>query len=314
MDFQFRIKYGTLKKFIDITDIALQGIKNNTIFIPCNDLRRAHLFTDPLVGVLKYIILINKVSGDMIVFEDSVNIFIQNNNFYTDINCPDSIKELYPCIFKVDDLKKLQKSLKLEFGTFDDEFPEQLMAFNFLKGNEKVLEIGANIGRNTLIISSMLNDSSNLVTLECDDNTCNQLLYNKNINNFNFHIERSALSKNRLIQNGWNTKEINNNDEVPSNWKEISTITYENLVIKYGIDFDTLILDCEGSFFNILRDMPEILNNVNLIIMENDYWNIENKKFVDTILKNNNFYVEYQESGGWGPCFNFFYEVWKKIQ
>ena len=30
--------------------------------------------------------------------------------------------------------------------------------------------------------------------------------------------------------------------------------------------FDTLILDCEGAFYNILKDMPEILDNINLII------------------------------------------------
>jgi hypothetical protein len=36
-------------------------------------------------------------------------------------------------------------------------------------------------------------------------------------------------------------------------------------------------------------DMPEILKPVNLIIMENDYWDINKKKFVDDILKKNGF-------------------------
>jgi hypothetical protein len=73
------------------------------------------------------------------------------------------------------------------------------------------------------------------------------------------------------------------------------------------------VLDCEGAFYYILMDMPEILNNIKIIIMENDYWDISQKNYIDDILIKNNFYVDYQECGGWGPCFNKFFEVWIKI-
>ena len=92
----------------------------------------------------------------------------------------------------------------------------------------------------------------------------------------------------------------------------VETKTLDELYSKYNIQFDTLVLDCEGAFYNILMDMPEILNNIKLIIMENDYWDIKKKNFVDDILKKNGFYVDYKMDGGWGPCFDFFYEVWKK--
>lgn len=61
-------------------------------------------------------------------------------------------------------------------------------------------------------------------------------------------------------------------------------------------------------------DMPEILNNINLIIMENDYHDISNKQYVDKILTQHNFYRDYveYEGGGWGPCYHNFFEVWKK--
>jgi hypothetical protein len=61
----------------------------------------------------------------------------------------------------------------------------------------------------------------------------------------------------------------------------VSTITLEQLKSKYNIEFDTLVLDCEGAFYYILMDMPEILNNINLIIMENDYWDISKKNYID---------------------------------
>jgi hypothetical protein len=60
--------------------------------------------------------------------------------------------------------------------------------------------------------------------------------------------------------------------------------------------------------------MPEILNNVKLIIMENDYNDISKKNYIDDVLIKNNFNIDYQECGGvgWGPCFDNFFEVWKK--
>jgi len=91
----------------------------------------------------------------------------------------------------------------------------------------------------------------------------------------------------------------------------VNTITFDQLQEKYMI-FDTLVLDCEGAFYYILMDMPEILKNINLIIMENDYTEESHKKYVDNVLHNNNFMVIYVESGGWEPCEKNFFEVWQK--
>ena len=190
-----------------------------------------------------------------------------------------------------------------------DELPEQKMVVRYLKGQEKVLEIGGNIGRNSLVIASILENSNNLVTLESDVNISKQLSENRDLNNMKFHIESSALSKRKLIQRDWVTKP---SETLEPGFKWVNTITLENLKTKYNIEFDTLVLDCEGAFYYILKDMPEILDNINLIIMENDYNVLEQKKYIDNILTKNNFYVDYTEKGGWGPCRNNFFEVWKK--
>jgi hypothetical protein len=58
--------------------------------------------------------------------------------------------------------------------------------------------------------------------------------------------------------------------------------------------------------------MPEILNNVNMIIMENDYKDIRHKQYIDQILKKNNMNVIFSQEGGWGVCEKFFFEVWQK--
>ena len=210
-------------------------------------------------------------------------------------------------------LQKIQNSLILHHGSFKEELPEQKMVVQYFTGKEKVLEIGSNIGRNSLVIASILREYTNndFVTLESDTNIAGQLRENRDKNNFQFHIENSALSKRSLIQQGWVTKE-NRDRYIPDGWKNVQTITLEELRKKYNIQFDTLVLDCEGALYYILMDMPEILDGISLIIMENDYHNLEHKIYVDNVLKANGFYVIYKRGGGWGPCKDNFFEVWNK--
>ena len=209
----------------------------------------------------------------------------------------------------MDKIQIIHSKLKIEYGSLNDELPEQKMVVKYLTGNEKVLEIGGNIGRNSLVIASILGNNNNFVTLESDPVISSQLKQNRDSNNMNFYIENSALSKRKLIQKGWDTIP---SDTLLEGYKWINTITLDELINKYNIEFNTLVLDCEGAFYHILMDMPEILNNINLIIMENDYWDISKKIYIDKILSENNFKVDYTESGGWGPCQNNFFEVWKK--
>jgi len=206
-------------------------------------------------------------------------------------------------------LKNIHSKLKINYGSFQEELSEQIMVVRYLNGQEKVLEIGGNIGRNSLVIASILDDN-NLVTLESDINISKKLTENRDLNNMNFYIESSALSSRKLIQCGWDTKP---SETIEPGFKWVNTITFSELKTKYNIEFDTLVLDCEGAFYYILMDMPKILNNIKLIIMENDYHILEQKKYIDNVLKKNNFNVIYTERGGWGPCYNNFFEVWEKV-
>ena len=295
-----RILYGISHlNSIDVTHVCFSIKRDNIITIPSCDHARARIFTDPFEGILKSVYIFN--DDNLYEFSNLLEIKINlNNNTITTVN----IKEIE------EKINEIHCKTTLKYGSFLEELPEQKMSARCLSGNEKVLEIGSNIGRNSLVIASILKNSENFVTLECDKNTVERLRYNRDVNNFNFHIENSALSARKLIQHGWNT--------IPSdillegyNW--VDTITFKDLQNKYKIDFDTLVLDCEGAFYYILMDMPEILNNIKLIIVENDYTDISHKNYVDNVLKSNNFYTYYVESGGWGVCYNNFYEIWKKL-
>ena len=303
-----KITYGLLNNNIDVTTICAEKlIQQGIIKIPATDSSRAAFFTDPLEGILKSVFITTN-GNDVREYDHTKTIYVdvKNNQVYTNENVPAYITPNIQA-----KLANIHSQLNLEYGSLNDEYPEQMMATRYLTGKEKVLEIGGNIGRNTLVISYILaqQNNYNFVSLECDPNIAKQLTYNKEINGLNFHIENSALSKRKLIQQGWNTIA---SDIVLEGWFAVNTITWEELTNKYNIVFDTLVLDCEGAFYYILMDMPEILSNVNLIIMENDYNDITHKNYIDTILKQNNFCVDYVEAGGWGCCFNNFFEVWKR--
>lgn len=298
LEIKMKIFYGFQKNRKDVTELCFEKLKfQNFLQIPSGDFNRASVFTDPIPGVLKkiYVLIDEKES----VFSENESIKINVNDFSIE-----SINVLHI----PQKLQNIHNSLKIKHGSFNEELPEQKMVVQYLQGHEKVLEIGSNIGRNSLVISSIV-DNKNFVTLESDQNIAKALEENKNLNGKLFFIENSALSKRKLIQSGWNTKP---SEQLENGYSWVQTINWEELQSKYKIDFDTLVLDCEGAFYFILMDMPDILNNINLIIMENDYHNIEHKKFVDSVLLKNNFENVYKESGGWGPCHNNFFEVWKK--
>jgi len=210
-------------------------------------------------------------------------------------------------------ISDIHSQLKLNNGSFLDELPEQKLTLQYFTGNEQVLEIGGNIGRNSLIIGHILKDNTNFVTMESDEENALMLNNNRNLNNMKFHIESAALSSRKLIQQGWVTEP---SDILKEGYQWVNTITWKELNNKYNINFDTLILDCEGAFYYILKDTPEILNNIKLIIMENDYRIDSQKEYVDTILRENNFYVDYLEIGPleseWSSFKDKFFEVWKK--
>ena len=85
-------------------------------------------------------------------------------------------------------LNELHKKLKIKYGNFTEEYPEQEMSVSFIKPDNIVLELGGNIGRNSCIIASLLNNSNNLVVFESDPENAIKLKENCDLNNLNFII------------------------------------------------------------------------------------------------------------------------------
>lgn len=308
-NYKFNIKYGNERYFIDITDICIDKlIKNDVLFIDFENEFRNKYFKNIIEYSDKniYIIINNTLYNAKNC--NTVYIDIKTNSIY--FNQPPNNIYFEPHINI--ELSKIHQNLKIDYGDFHEEKPEQIMALKFLTGFEKVLEIGGNIGRNSLIIAYILNqkNNNNFVVLESNSEIFKQLEHNKNLNTLDFHIFNYALSKKKLIQKGWDTIQ---SDILNPGYLNVNIIDYDNLIAKFNIDFDTLVIDCEGAFYYILLDMPEILNNIKLVIMENDYKDIKHKNYVDDLLIKNGLTSIYHKLGGCQPCYDKFFEVWKKI-
>lgn len=219
-------------------------------------------------------------------------------------------------VFK--DLNQLHKELKLKYGNFSQELPEQQMIFKHIKPNSKILELGPNIGRSSIIANSLLNDKTKHLCVETISGTCQKLKQNRDLNNLKFEVFEGAISNSNLYQhpNKWRASKIKKDGYI-----QINTKPYSYLVAKYNINFDTIIADCEGCVTDLFSENEYILNNIKLIIIEHDFNNKEqlhffyklmfkyNFKMIDKITKTSIGLDNWREGVLTDPIF---VSVWKK--
>lgn len=215
-----------------------------------------------------------------------------NNNLLTIILLFIFIFILYTTIqlshFTIVDVHQMlyydEENNKIDHITTEDN--EQKLALKYIKPDDVVLELGARYGTVTCIISKLLNDSNNLVTVEPDSKIWASLEKNLKNNNCKANIHKGFISNKKLSlsSNGYSsTSEIDNNSTIP-------TLSLDEIKKKYNIkDFNTLIVDCEGCLEMFLDENPTILNNLNKIMYEKDYPNKCNYDKIESMLKNNNF-------------------------
>lgn len=290
------ILYGSNDKFTNITDIAIIHLSDdNIITIKRGDKwkRKFFLFGNPTIkNVIK------------IIDNDKEQIYDSNTTLRLNLH---DFKE-HPGYI----LKQKHNSLSINNGNFLTELNEQLFAIKYIKPDDIVLEFGGNIGRNSLIISSILNDSKNLVTFESNNIYVSKLKENRDINNFNFSIIPKALSEQKLIQKQWHTLPLLDNN-IPPKWKLIDTITYSEFKKQYPLNFNVLIADCEGALYFILKSYPDLLNGINKIIIENDFNNNTQKQFVhNEFMKHNLKVIESNDVRNKKKHIKDFFQIWIK--
>ena len=205
-----------------------------------------------------------------------------------------------------------------EKSELDNEIPEQLMAVKHITPDCIVLELGGSIGRNSCIINSILDTKTNHVVVEPSKIELSILQQNRDSNNFEFFIENSAISKVPLYSLSWYTYPTQIPDSV-----EVNTIGYNDVLEKYKLKFNTLVIDNEGHFVGMLKDFPTILDGIKLLIIEHDFNTEDDLCYFKKIMTQSGFTMEdmFLKNDRYGPGINWidglktdpvFVSVWKK--
>ena len=146
-----------------------------------------------------------------------------------------------------------------------DELPEQLFHTAFVKKGDRVLELGANIGRSTLVLAKQVSPAGAVYASESQQDIRQKLQTILSRNKVDKIVKIfPAFSKKSLIAKSWNTKYWDSKKQLPSGWKYVETAQIPR--DKYNV----LVADCEGCLLPMLEEFPDMLNSVNKIIIEND--------------------------------------------
>ena len=211
-------------------------------------------------------------------------------------------KEEYNNINYIDDkINELIKNASMN-NEYKEELYERSLILNFLNKDAKVLEIGGGLGHVSNAISNHLNNKENLIVIEPHKEKANKLkekyrVFNGIISNNKQWFIKSKKEYYVTITNK-NMKKENIKDSL-----EINNITnIKNLEQKFNIKFDTLIVDCEGALPQIMKDNPELYNQINMIIIEYDWYINDCTKWRNNMLKNHNFKSLFSLPLHWTPC------------
>ena len=163
------------------------------------------------------------------------------------------------------------------------EVNEQALLNEYLLPDDRVLELGGNIGTSSILIDKILNNKKQHVTVEPNLNIVKTLKRNKDLHNCNFEIVPGIISKPREVYingDGWGggiTTYFQSTGPV-------KTFDFHELDKKYN--FNVLFADCEGGMVQLIQDYPSIHKNLRLVIYERDgEYSTVDKYFIDNNFK-----------------------------
>lgn len=192
-------------------------------------------------------------------------------------------------------------------NTYEEE--ESRYLAKYLSPDAKVLELGSCLGYVSCLTNKLLKNKSNHLVLEANPKLVPWIQKNKEENNCSFSIENSIISHERknafyihdLIVGGSAKRKT-------SNKIDIEGVGFDDLRTKYGIDFDTLVMDIEGGELDLLRNHSDGIADFNQIFMEvHPFANIltkEEAQECEDILNSIGFEIIVRDGN---------FQIWKKV-
>jgi FkbM family methyltransferase len=150
------------------------------------------------------------------------------------------------------------------------EKTEQDLARQFIEENDVVLELGARYGSVSCIINSKLINKKNQVSVEPDERVHKALERNKQANNCEFNIVKGFISGKKLNLTEINSYEGYGTKSIEDNNTTIPSFTLDEIKMKYNLNFNVLVADCEGFLETFFDENPNFYDKLRLIIFEAD--------------------------------------------
>jgi FkbM family methyltransferase len=145
------------------------------------------------------------------------------------------------------------------------EVQEQHDANYYIRPDDKVLEIGARYGGVSITINKILKNKRDHVAVEPDSTVWESLEKNRDRHWCEFQICKGAISERPLkINDGGYEGFGNYTSEENDGNIELFKIS------DFNIDFNVLVVDCEGAFENFYNENKDFFKNLRLILYERD--------------------------------------------
>lgn len=176
------------------------------------------------------------------------------------------------------------------------EKEEQMLVKRYIPSDAVVLELGARYGTVSCVISDVLKDPTKHVAVEPDSSVIKALERNRTMNNGGFHIFNGVVSSKgyelQFIDPKFDYHEYGTYTRVTEN-PTIENKSLSDLENAYSLRFDCVVADCEGFFYDFVKENREAIQNMRVLIYEQDGvpWSEMIPKYIelDQILEEMNF-------------------------
>lgn len=176
------------------------------------------------------------------------------------------------------------------------EKEEQMLVKRYIPSDAVVLELGARYGTVSCVISDVLKDPTKHVAVEPDSSVIKALERNRTMNNGGFHIFNGVVSSKgyelQFIDPKFDYHEYGTHTRVTEN-PTIENKSLSDLENVYNLKFDCVVADCEGFFYDFVKENREAIQNMRVLIYEQDGvpWSEMIPKYIelDQILEEMNF-------------------------
>lgn len=146
----------------------------------------------------------------------------------------------------------------------------------YLKGDDKVLELGACLGIVSCVSNKQLSDKSKHVVVEANPTLISEIEKNKAVNNCGFAIENKLISDQKentfhvynLAVSGSLSEKTHNPRLKLIEKVNVEGVGIADLEKKYGFNFNVLIMDIEGGEYELLQKNFDFIERLRMMIIE----------------------------------------------